>query len=184
MSESSVRNNWLLLALVSAVSFGGALLYLMVGDENSPVFLIYFAVTAAVVAGVALWWYGRRPPRRSGPAAAYIGLIVLMLAGGVVLGMVPGTRAIASWLTIGVVFTLFGLLQRSAVIAGAGVVTGLTAVAVYLLEPARLGLILELATGVVFAVAAVLIRRDPAGSDTAGPAPRVGRSDAEGRHHD
>lgn len=63
----SVIHNWLLLALVSIVSFGGAVLYVLIPDPDSPVFLGYFVVMAALVAGVAFWWFGRRPPRLTAP---------------------------------------------------------------------------------------------------------------------
>ncbi|GAA4391794.1 hypothetical protein [Brevibacterium pityocampae] len=63
----SERNNWLLLALVALVSFGGAVLYAVVDDPDSPIYLAYFVVMAAAVAGIAFWWFGAHPPRLSGP---------------------------------------------------------------------------------------------------------------------
>ena len=155
----SSSNNWLLLALVSVVSFGGAVLYALVDDPGSPVFLLYFVGTAAAVAGAAFWWFGAHPPRLTAPGWAYLGVIALLLLGGTFLGMLPGTRAIASWLTIGVCFTLYGLLERSAVIVGTGALTGLAALTAYLVDLEALGLVLEVTTGVLFAVGAVLLRR-------------------------
>ncbi|QCP06323.1 hypothetical protein [Brevibacterium sp. CS2] len=130
----SERNNWLLLALVALVSFGGAVLYAVVDDPDSPIYLAYFVVMAAAVAGVAFWWFGAHPPRLSEPRWGYLGVVVLLIAGGTLLRIVPGTRAIASWLTIGACFVLYGLLERSA------------AVAAYALDLAQLGLVLEIVT--------------------------------------
>lgn len=76
----------------------------------------------------------------------YLGVVVLLIAGGTLLGMVPGTRAIASWLTIGACFVLDGLLERSAAIAATGGATLIAAVAAYALDLAQLGLVLEIVT--------------------------------------
>lgn len=158
-SERSLAHNWLLLALVSLVSFGGAVLYLLVGNQNSPVFLIYFVVAASLIAGVAFWWFGKHPPRMAAPGWMYLGVVLTLIVGGTFLSMIPGTRAVASWLTLAVCFALYGFLERSTVIVSAGLITCAATVAVYLAGPAQLGLILETVTGGVFAVAAVIIAR-------------------------
>lgn len=155
----SVRNNWLLLALVALVSFGGAVLYAVIDDPDSPIYLGYFVVMAAAVAGVAFWWFGAHPPRLSGPRWGYIVVVALLIVGGTLLGMIPGTRAIASWLTIGSCFLLYGLLERSAAIAATGAATAVAAIIAYTLDLARLGLVLEIITGVLFALGAMAVRR-------------------------
>ncbi|MEV0983377.1 hypothetical protein AB0I45_03360 [Brevibacterium sp. NPDC049920] len=159
----SERNNWLLLALVALVSFGGAVLYAVVDDPDSPIYLAYFVVMAAAVAGVAFWWFGAHPPRLSGPRWGYLGVVVLLIAGGTLLGMVPGTRAIASWLTIGACFVLYGLLERSAAIAATGGATLIAAVAAHALDLAQLGLVLEIVTGIVFTAGAAVVGRGEQG---------------------
>lgn len=157
-TSPSASNNWLLLALVALVSFGGAVLYAVVGDPDSPIYLGYFVVMAAAVAGIAFWWFGAHPPRLSGPRWGYIGVVVLLIAGGTVLGMIPGTRAIASWLMIGACFVLYGLLERSAAIVVSGAVTLVAAFAANAMDLDRLGLVLEIVTGFVFAVGAGVLR--------------------------
>lgn len=157
--QKSASNNWFLLALVAAVSFGGAVLYAVVDDPDSPVFVGYFVVMAALVAGLSFWWFGKNPPRLSGPRWGYILVVVLLLAGGTLLGMIPGTRAIASWLVIGVCFALYGLLERSVPIVAVGVATLIAAVAAYVMDLENMGLILELVTGALFTIGALAVRR-------------------------
>lgn len=175
----SVTNNWLLLALVSAVSFGGAVLYAVIRDADSPVFLLYFVVTAAAVAGIAFWWFGSNPPRLAAPGWAYLGVIALLILGGTFLGMLPGTRAIASWLTIGVCFTVYGVLERSTAITVTGAATLAAAVVGYVVDPDRLGLVLELTTGAVFAAGASWLWRSrpaPRPAGATGGSPRTSTS--------
>lgn len=152
-----MHNNWVLLLAVAVVSLGGTILYAVLGEESAAIPL-YFVVGAACVAGIGFAWFRNHPPAMRGPSWAYVAIVVAIMVGSYLAGTIPGSRAVGAWIVVGLGFVGYGLLERSRVIMIPGGLSAIAGILGLLADLRLLGLWLELFTGAVFAVAAMVLR--------------------------
>ncbi|WP_238529222.1 hypothetical protein [Dietzia alimentaria] len=152
-----VRNNWVLLLAVALVSLGGAVVYLLAG-ENSVAIPGYFLAGAAAVAATGFWWFAEHPQALRAPAWAYTAVVVALVVGAFLAGTIPGSRSVGAWIAVGLGFVCYGALERSAVVTTAGGVAAAGGLAGIWATLPALGFWLELFTAVVFGTAAAILR--------------------------
>jgi len=148
-----VENNWALLAAVSAVSFGGAVIYALAGEASAAI-PVYFVAASLAVAAFAYAWFRRHPPAVRAPAWAYVAVAIGLEVGALLGGSIESSRAVGAWVAVGVAFVVYGALERSSLISVTGAGAAALAIGGYLSQVRALGVLLEVATGVVFGLAA------------------------------
>lgn len=156
-SLGSDINNWVLLAAVGIVSFGGALIYAIVG-ENSIFIKAYFIAGSALVAGFSSWWFAKNPPAMISPAWQYYALIAFLMIGATITGGIENSRSIGAWITVGISFIIYGILERNRHISFTGLLSSGVAIALYVCNIPNLGIVLEIITGLIFLLSALLLK--------------------------
>ena len=154
------RHNWALLAAVSVVSFGGAIVYGVAGDRSAAI-PVYFVAASVAVGAFSYAWFRRYPPALRAPGWCYIAVVLALEIGAYLGGSIDDSRAVGAWIAVGLAFVAYGVLERSALISLTGGLAALLAVAGLWSGAPALGLLLELGTGSVFGLAAWRLRGAP-----------------------